>query len=118
MNYAEQIKQKLGISGILTNEYAWRFDGNKVENVPGAQIDLLIDRSDGLINICEMKYSKDTYTMTAEDERDIRRKNNVFTHVTKTKKAVHTVMVTTYGLNHNAYSHDIQNEVTMDDLFL
>lgn len=116
--HVEQIKQKLGISGILTNEYAWRFDGNKVENVPGAQIDLLIDRSDGLINICEMKYSKDTYTMTAEDERDIRRKNNVFTHVTKTKKAVHTVMVTTYGLNHNAYSHDIQNEVTMDDLFL
>lgn len=64
--HADQIKKKLGISGILTNEYAWRCLPNEKENRRGVQIDLLIDRSDGNIDVCEMKYSKEPYSITSD----------------------------------------------------
>ena len=57
LNHIPQIKASLGISGIETSEYAW----NSKHFVPGAQIDLLIDRSGGIINLCEMKYTDDDY---------------------------------------------------------
>ena len=116
--HIEQIKNKLGISGILTNEYAWRTGPNKEKNRSGVQIDLLIERSDGIIDLCEMKYSKDTYTINETYEKELIQKKNIFAEVTKTKSAIHTIMVTTYGINHNAYSNEIQNEIELNDLFL
>ena len=116
--HIDQIKKKLGINGILTNEYAWRFSGDKSKNLPGAQIDLLIDRSDGIIDLCEMKYSKDPYSITDGYEKELNQKRAVFSHVTKTKKALHTVLVTTEGLVHNAHYGEIQNEVDLNDLFI
>lgn len=116
--HIEQIKNKLGISGILTNEYAWRTGPNKEKNLSGVQIDLLIERSDGIIDLCEMKYSKDTYTINETYEKELIQKKNIFAEVTKTKSAIHTIMVTTYGINHNAYSNEIQNEIELNDLFL
>ena len=116
--HIEQIKNKLGISGILTNEYAWRTSPNKEKEYSGVQIDLLIERSDGIIDLCEMKYSKDKYTISETYEKELIHKKNIFVEVTKTKSAVHTIMVTTYGINHNSYSHEIQNEIELNDLFI
>ena len=115
--HVDQIKQKLGISGILTNEYAWRWQPNEKAGQRGVQIDLLIDRSDVIIDICEMKYSNDTYAITPDYATELSRKRSVFQAVTETKKAVHTVMVTTDGLKQNEQSGGIQAEVTLDDLF-
>lgn len=117
MQHVDKIKRKLGISGVLTYQYAWRYQGNKELGLKGVQIDLLIDRNDGIIDLCEMKYSKDEYAITESLSREMARKAATFSQVTKTRKAVHTVMVTTYGLTHNAYANDIQNQVTMYDLF-
>lgn len=117
MQHVDQIKRKLGISGVLTYQYAWRYQGDKKLGLKGVQIDLLIDRNDGIIDLCEMKYSKDEFAITEGYSRELARKASTFSQVTKTRKAVHTVMITTYGLTHNAYSNDIQNQVTMDDLF-
>ena len=115
--HVEQIKKKLGISGILTNEYAWRCLPNESAGRRGVQIDLLIDRSDEIIDICEIKYSKETYTITSDYSAELERKRTVFETVTQTKSAVHTVMITTYGLTRNEYWGDIQAEITLDDLF-
>ena len=71
-------KKKLGISGILTNEYAWRCLPDESIGRSGIQIDLLIDRSDGIIDVCEMKYSKDSYTITSDYANELARKRNVF----------------------------------------
>ena len=101
----------------MTNEYAWRYKGDKSSGVSGVQIDLLIDRSDGIIDLCEMKYSSHEYAITESYRNELERKKSVFAHVTKTQSAVHTVMVTTAGLAHNAYYGEIQNEVDMNDLF-
>ncbi len=113
--HTEQIKAKLGISGIVTTENAWR---NTAKNdVAGAQIDLLIERGDGITDICEIKYSNSEYAITTEYMDKLLQKKSVFQTVTKTRKAIHLVMITTLGLARNAHYGEIQNEVTADDLF-
>ena len=73
--------------------------------------------SDGIIDICEMKYSKDQYAITSDYSRELVRKREVFVAVTGTRKAIHSVMVTAEGVVHNAEWGEIQAEVTMDDLY-
>lgn len=118
--HTDQIKQKIGISGVLTNEYAWRHVPKNQSAEPkseGVQIDLLLDRSDGIIDLCEIKYSSDKYSITEAYHEKLNRRKAVFAEVTKTRKALHTVLITTYGLAKNAYVGDIQNEIQLDDLF-
>ena len=115
--HIDQIKKQLGISGILTNEYAWRYSGDENKNLRGVQIDLLIDRSDGIIDICEMKYSKEPYVISADYGRELQRKRDVLVEVTGTENAVHTIMVTTDGVVHNEEWGEIQAEVNLDNLF-
>jgi len=83
----------------------------------GAQIDLLFDRKDGIINLCEMKYSKAEYTMSAKEETALRNRIAVFETETHTKKAVHLTMVTTYGIAKNSHSDIVQSEITLEDMF-
>ena len=115
--HIDQIKKQLGISGILTNEYAWRCSGDESKNRRGVQIDLLIDRSDGIIDICEMKYSKEPYVISADYGRELQRKRDVLAEVTGTESAVHTIMVTTEGVVQNEQWGEIQAEVNLDNLF-
>lgn len=82
-----------------------------------AQIDLLIDRNDSVINLCEIKFSKEKFCIDKKTHQNLMHKKSVFINETKTRKAVHLTMITTYGLVHNEYWNDIQSEVTMDDLF-
>lgn len=119
--HTDQVKQKLGISGVLTNEYAWRYMPKKnstEKESQGFQIDMLIDRSDGIIDLCEMKYSAGKYTINGAYHDRLNQRKVIFAEATKTKKALHTVFVTTDGLTQNAYANDVQNEVCLDDLFV
>ncbi|MCR4561511.1 MAG: ATP-binding protein [Bacteroidales bacterium] len=113
--HTEQIRAKLGINGIVTTENAWR--NVATNNIPGAQIDLLIDRSDGITDICEIKFSMEEYSITKEYMDNLLRKKFVYQTVSKTRKAVHLVMITTFGLTKNSHFGEIQNEVTAEDLF-
>lgn len=81
------------------------------------EIDLLIDRNDQVINICEMKYSLSEFSIDAEYERNLRNKKSAFIKATHTRKAVHLTMVTTYGIRQNSHSGIVQNVITLDDLF-
>jgi hypothetical protein len=108
-----QIKRKLGISGILTNTASWR----SRESEDGAQIDLLIERNDKVINLCEIKFSNSQFVIDKKYDEILRNKRAAFRYETKTTKALHYTMITTYGVRHNAYWGDIHSEVTMDDLF-
>jgi len=112
-SHSEQIKQALGISMISTEISSWR----SRQSSPGAQIDLLIDRKDGIINLCEMKYSKAEYAISAKEEQLLRNKVMVFESETHTKKSVHITMVTTYGVVQNSHSGIVQSEVTLEGLF-
>lgn len=106
--------------GVLSSIYSWSCkgfvdkDGTKWS---GGQIDMLIDRNDEVINICEIKFSSDEYAITDAYEETLRKRASLFKKVTNTKKALQHTFITTYGLKQNKYSGMIQSEVTMDDLF-
>lgn len=116
LQHVEQIKAKLGIQGVITTVYSWSVTGSKEK--PGAQIDLLIDRSDDVINLCEIKYSKAPFQITNTIDASLQNKRERFIQETDTEKAVHLTMITTMGLSDNPYAWDVQSVVTMDDLFV
>lgn len=113
LNHVDQIKQALGISGITANVFSWFGKGKQ----RSAQIDMLIDRADKTINICEMKFWGKPYSMTAKDENDIERKVSTFIEATNTDKNVIVTMITTKGIDRNEYSECIQRELILDELF-
>jgi len=113
LRHLAQIKQKLGISGISTEVFTWK----SKKHHPGAQIDIVISRKDGVINLCEMKYSLHPITISAQDDQGLQRKRTAFLAETGTRKATHITMVTTYGLTEKGHKASIQSEVTIDDLF-
>ena len=113
--HVPQIKAALGIAGVHTDVYSWRTE-NTTERL-GAQIDLLIDRKDGIVNLCEMKYSSAEYAITKEEHRKLQNRVAAFVQEVGRGKSIHLTMVTTCGLAHNMYWNDVQSEVTLDDLF-
>lgn len=120
LHHVGQIRHKLSIKGVLTNICTWsvkrQIDKDGTE-WPGAQIDLLLCRGDHVIDVCEMKFCQSEYVITAEYEKKIRERNYAFVHFTKTKDAIHNVLITTYGLKENQHSGIVCSTVTMDDLF-
>ena len=112
-----QIKRALGIEGVLTETSVWRYLPKEKEE-QGVQIDLLIDRQDLCINICEMKFSTSGFTIDKRYAQELVTKMQVFREVTKTKKTLFLTMITTYSVNRNDYYVGlVQSELTMDALF-
>ncbi len=109
-----QIKSALGISGVGADVYSWR---GKDPDGHGAQIDMLIDRDDNTVSICEMKYSQDEYELTEQESEKIRRRGVLFARTTKSRKSIQNVLVSNYGMRHSKYSSVIHREVTLADLF-
>lgn len=113
--HSEAIKTRLGIAGVISDEYSWHKEGTA--NEPGAQIDLVIDRNDGVINLCEIKFTKSPFKIDKEYDAALQRKKAVFCSATHTTKAVHLTMITDQGLVDNPYAREIQSQVSADDLF-
>ena len=111
-----QIRAALGISGVLTDAYSWR--GRKTENGgKPVQIDLLLDRRDGIVDLCEMKFTEEPYELNSAEVARLAERVGQFRKQTGTRKAVCTVLVAAAGLKRNKHSGLIQNVVTLDDLF-
>lgn len=111
--HSRQTKNALGILGVSSQERAW----HSKKATPGAQVDMLLDRKDDVINLCEMKYTTGKYAISASDEEALIRKREVFREETKTTKAIHVTLITLNGLERNAHRHIITNEITADQLF-
>jgi AAA+ ATPase superfamily predicted ATPase len=111
-----QIKKALGIAAVYTQESAWRYAPKTGEN--GTQIDLLIDRQDFTINLCEIKFSTSEFTIDKKYASEIQAKVHIFRERTNTKKTVFPTMITTFGTRSNEYKLNlIQSEVKMESLF-
>lgn len=113
LNHIPQIKKVLGIEGIDSLDYS--FSSNVLA---GAQIDLLIDRKDNVINLCEMKYSSDIFTIDAKYEERLLNKIRVFKEVTKTKKAIVLTFVTLNGVTKNSHYGIVRKEISAKDFFI
>ena len=114
-DHISQIKKRLGISGVMTEISSWCRQGSNDEN--GAQIDLLINRRDRVINLCEIKYSIQPYEIDKEYDLQLKEKVELFREAVKTNKTIIVTMITTYGLKKNMYSNYVGSLVCMDDLF-
>lgn len=113
MAHIPQIKCALGIDRIATEYYSWR----SKESSERAQIDLLIERADRVINLCEVKYSTSPYAITKEEDMKLRIRMSDFVAETGTKYAIFPTLITTFGVRQNAYASLVQSEIVLDDLF-
>jgi hypothetical protein len=109
LHHIPQIKKALGISDVQTSVAAWHHES--------AQIDLLIDRKDQVINLCEMKFSVHPFTIDKQYADRLRNKIGIFKAATHTRKAVFITMITTFGIAPNKYAYLAQNDLSMDILF-
>lgn len=116
MKHIEAIKNALQIGGIYSEHSGFIFSGD--EFIPGVQIDLLIDRNDQVINICEMKFYQKEFSISKSYAEQLRKKTSIFSEITKTKKQIFLTMISTFGLLENKHSQGlIDNQLTMDVLF-
>ena len=116
LKHTAQIKKALGISGVYSQTSNYYKKGVKDEN--GVQIDLLIDRNDKVINLCELKFYKDVWTLTRKDKEAILEKTTLFKSLTKTKKQIFFSTISTFGIKQNEYSLGcVDNTFSMDILF-
>jgi AAA+ ATPase superfamily predicted ATPase len=117
MKHIDQIKNAIGIKNVYSEVSVWRHQP-KSANEQGAQIDVLIDRADRCINICEMKFASDIFEVTKAYAKELDNKLKIFQAQTKTKKSLFITLVTTYGVkNIDNYPGLIQQQITMDVLF-
>ncbi|MDE5796760.1 MAG: ATP-binding protein, partial [Muribaculaceae bacterium] len=114
--HSRQIKAALGISGIMANIFSWHVKAN--ETHPGVQIDLIIDRSDNVINVCEMKYAPNGYVLTASALNNINTKVAVLQQHVPARKFISPVLISSNGIIRNKYSDTIHQSVTAEQLFL
>ncbi|MCB0631239.1 MAG: ATP-binding protein [Saprospiraceae bacterium] len=117
LDHIDQIRKALGISGIFTSvsSFVAKADGD----LTGAQIDLVIDRGDHSINICEIKYSTSEYEVSKRDVANLENKKRVFRYYTKTRKHLFVTLITTFEVVENANRlNAIDQVVVLDDLFV
>ena len=113
--HIRQIKTALGIAGVISNEYSWRTP--PYADLPGVEVDLLIDRADKVFNLCEMKYTTGKFTIDKKYSEVLRNKVQRLYDVTKTRNAVFLTIISANGLTANAYANEIPCVLTADDLF-
>jgi AAA+ ATPase superfamily predicted ATPase len=102
--HSRQIKAAIGISGITANLYSWFIRKNEYHD--GVQIDLLIDRADNVINVCELKYAGNGYEMTATAYNSLKNKISVLERYVPAKKFIAPVLITSNGVKRNKYSDE------------
>jgi len=117
LEHLPQIKQALGISGVHSSANAWSCEADEEKGLQGSQIDLLIVRDDRVVNVCEMKWASSPFAVTKAVDESVRRKLADFSLATGTTYALHSTLVTTYGLADGRHAGVFQFVVNADDLF-
>lgn len=113
--HQQQLKRAVGIDGVQTEIYPWHSSGDAAST--GAQIDMLIDRADRVMNLCEIKFMQSVFAISKDYNERIRAKISSLIEMTGGKRNVVVTLVTTFGLKTNMYSGCVQRVVTMDELF-
>ena len=113
-NHIKQIKNALGISGVSTKQSAWSVHD---ENGEGTQIDLIIERRDNIVNMCEIKFYSDEFVVDKNYDLILRNRASLLRNHIPKKCGIHNTIITTFGVKSNEYKWDFQNILTIDDLF-
>lgn len=114
--HKNQIAKALGISGIYLGWYAWSAPAN--ETYPGMQVDMVIDRADGVVNLCEAKFSANPFAISPDYMDELRLRQARYQSEVDPKKAVHLTMITANGVVQNPQKFEVNSFVALDDLFV
>lgn len=114
--HLREIKRALQIGGVLTHVCSWRHVADEVYP-KGAQVDLLLDRADQVVDLCEMKFTSGRYIMKKDESEALENRVEAFKAVTKTQKTIRRVLISANGVEENQYSRRVANVVVLDDLF-
>lgn len=114
--HIRQVKVALGIAGVSSVQSSWAVKGDDEKD--GTQIDLLINRKDNVVNMCEMKFYGEEFKVTKEYERKLVHRQTLLSEMISRRTVIHPVLITTYGLTYNEYSGSFLHTVVMDDLFV
>lgn len=126
LHHVDQIVEGLGISGTINKPCSWVYRPTKAlkerDNVDdnlktGSQIDLLIDRNDKTITVCEMKYSDGEYEIDKAYDKYVQERLRRFKDVEKTTKTLQVAYVTPHGLYNNMYARKVKKQITAEHLF-
>ena len=115
--HIKQIKQALGIAGVSTQVFSWRVLNDPIYG-DGAQVDMVIDRSDQVTNLCEIKFSTKEYAIEKEDDANLRHKAGRFQESQRTHKSIHLTMIAPFGVKQNMYQYCVQSVININDLFI
>ncbi|MDO4309836.1 MAG: ATP-binding protein [Prevotella sp.] len=113
MSHVTQIKEALHIDRISTKFYSWR----SKQSVPKAQIDLILERADGVINLFEIKYSEADFTLDNTENKKIRNRVEAFRLESGVRESLWPTLITTFGLRDGIHTSTFVTILTMDDLF-
>ena len=114
MGNIPQILRAIGIDRILIEYFSWRSKSSD----PGAQIDLIIDRADGFLNLCEVKYAKGDYALTKAEAEEIDNRVSAFQQETGTDKNILVTLITVKPVKENAWTDTVSSFVTLQDLLV
>jgi AAA+ ATPase superfamily predicted ATPase len=115
--HKKQIAKAIGISGVYAGWYAWSANADTEKAYPGMQVDMVIDRADGVVNLCEAKFSSKPYVITPGYLSELRLRQGRYREEVAPKKAVHITMITASGVADNPQKQSINSFVDLDDLF-
>ena len=115
LKHIHQIKTALGISGVATSPYSLVQKGKG--KTKGTQIDIIIDRNDEVINICEAKFYNSPFTIDKAYAEILQHKKDVLQSKLPLSKVPHLTMITTYGIKENKYSGMVDSSITLKELF-
>ena len=113
-NHIQQIKNALKIGGVSSEESAW---SKKPDDTDGTQIDLIIERKDNIVNMCEMKFYSNEFSIDKDYHKVLVNREELLARELSPKMMIHKTLITTVGLKYNEYSSDFDNVITLDDLF-
>lgn len=118
IKHISEIKRALGISGVVTRKFSWECRPEPTENVRGAQVDLVIERADQTINLCEFKFVRQRFDITSEYRQQLEHKRERFRTATGSRSLLLTTLLTTFGARENKnYTGTVHNQLTIDALF-
>lgn len=105
----------MGVEGIASTNSAWTLQGH--DHQKGMQIDLILERGDRVVNLCEMKFVNSEFEVKSDYELTLRERQNWIASKVSRRHNVQLVLVTSYGLKYGMHSGVFQRVVTLDHLF-
>lgn len=117
LHHVGQIKAALGREGIISNICSWKSESVD-SNMKGAQIDLVIERNDNVIDLCEIKYTKEKFSISADYNEAIQNKRARFIEELKPEQAIHLILISASEVHKNGYADEFQKIIYTESLFL